>query len=66
VHRFNAAGPAGLADREAPGAQARLSAAREAELAALIEAGPDPERAGMVRWRGVDLRKLIEDRRGMT
>ena len=62
VHRFNAAGPAGLVDRKAPGAKAKLSPAQEAELAALIDAGPEPERDGVVRWRCVDLQKLIQDR----
>ena len=62
VHRFNAEGPAGLVGRKAPGAKARLSAAREAKLAALIEAGPELERDRVVRWRCVDLQKLIRDR----
>ncbi len=41
VHRFNEAGPAGLIDRKAPGARRRLTAAQEAALAALVDAGPD-------------------------
>ena len=41
VHRFNAAGPEGLIDRKPAGAARRLTAEQEAELAALIEAGPD-------------------------
>ncbi len=59
VHRFNQEGPAGLIDRKAPGAKARLSAEEEAALAALIEAGPDRERDGVVRWRCVDLQQQI-------
>lgn len=66
VHRFNAAGLAGLVSRKAPGAKAKLSAAQEAELATLIEAGPEPERDGVVRWRCVDLQKLIQDRWGVS
>jgi transposase len=66
VHRFNAEGPAGLIDRKAPGATAKLSTEQEAELAALIEAGPDPERDGVVRWRCVDLQKLILERWGVS
>lgn len=66
VHRFDAAGPAGLVGRKAPGAKAKLSAAQAAELAALIEIGPEPERDGVVRWRGVDLQKLIQDRWGVA
>src|SRR3954449_1800802 len=62
VRRFNAAGPDGLIDRKPAGAARRLSAEQEAELAALIEAGPDCERDGVVRWRCVDLRQLILSR----
>lgn len=36
-----------------------MSAEQEAELAALIEAGPDFARDGVVRWRCVDLRQVI-------
>jgi transposase len=66
VHRFNAEGPAGLVDRKASGAKAKLSPAQEAELAALTDAGPEPERDGVVRWRCVDLQKLIQDRWGVS
>jgi transposase len=59
VHRFNAAGPDGLIDRKPAGAARRLTPEREAELAALIEAGPEIERDGVVRWRCVDLQQLI-------
>ena len=59
VRRFNAAGPEGLIDRKPAGAARRLTPEQEAELAALIEAGPDFARDGVVRWRCVDLRELI-------
>jgi transposase len=59
VRRFNAAGPDGLIDRKPAGAARRLTPEQEAELAALIEAGPEFARDGVVRWRCVDLRQLI-------
>ena len=59
VHRFNTTGPEGLIDRKPAGAARRLSAEQEVELAALIEAGPDFARDGVVRWRCVDLRQVI-------
>jgi transposase len=62
VRRFNEAGPEGLIDRKPAGAARRLSAEQEAELAALIEAGPDIERDGVVRWRCIDLQQLILSR----
>jgi transposase len=62
VRRFNAAGLAGLIDRKPAGAARRLSPEQEAELVGLIEAGPDFERDGVVRWRCVDLQQLILSR----
>lgn len=62
VHRFNAAGPDGLtAGRSivAGRAKRRLTPGQEAGLAALIDAGPDFERDGVVCWRYVELRQLI-------
>ena len=59
VVRFNAAGPAGLLDRKAPGQPARLSPAHRRALAAMIEAGPIPAVHGVVRWRLVDLVQWI-------
>jgi transposase len=52
--RFNAEGPQGLIDRKPAGAARRLNAEQEAELTALIEAGPEFERDRVVRWRCVD------------
>ena len=55
VHRFNAEGPEGLCDRKAPGRSRRLDTAQLAELKARVEAGPDPAKDGVVRWRLADL-----------
>jgi transposase len=65
VQRFNTAGPSGLIDRKAPGAAPRLTGEQEAELARLVEAGPDPETDGVVRWRCIDLKALIQRRFGI-
>src|SRR3954462_13189891 len=62
VHRYNAEGLAGLRDRRRPGRGPRLTPAQEAELAAVVEQGPDPDRDGVARWRRVDLQALIEAR----
>jgi transposase len=37
-----------------------------AQLAAWVEAGPDPERDGVVRWRRQDLRARIEGAFGVA
>src|SRR3954466_10956549 len=62
VHRYNAEGLPGLHDRHRSGREPRLTAEQEAELATAVERGPDPDRDGVVRWRRVDLRALIEAR----
>jgi transposase len=62
VHRYNAEGLAGLANRPHPGPSPRLNAEQLAELQRLVEAGPDPETHGVVRWRRVDLQAVIESR----
>jgi transposase len=66
VHRYNAEGLAGLTNRRSPGPPARLSPDQKAELAALVEAGPDPERDGVVRWRRIDLKRQIETMFGVA
>src|SRR5690349_6901620 len=62
VHRYNAEGLAGLRDRRRPGRRPRLTPAQEAELVAVVEQGPDPDRDGVGRWRRVDLQALTEAR----
>lgn len=60
VHRFNAAGIAGLYNRPHGGGGApKLSAEQQAELVRWVRGGPDPERDGIVRWRLIDLRERI-------
>src|SRR3954464_4452980 len=62
VRRYNAEGLAGLRDRPRSRRRPRLTPGQEAELAAAVGRGPDPERDGVVRWRRVDLRALIGPR----
>ena len=59
VHRYNAEGLAGLADRRAAGPTPRLSAEQEAEVARWVEDGPDLAHDGVVRWRCRDLQARI-------
>ena len=65
VHRFNAAGPDGLKDAWWSGPEPRLSSAQKAELAEIVETGPDPVVDGVVRWRRVDLQRVIKERFGV-
>jgi transposase len=65
VHRYNAGGLDALRDRPRSGRRPRLTPKQGAELAVVVEQGPDPDRDGVVRWRRVDLRALIEARFGV-
>jgi len=61
VHRFNADGLAGLADRPRQnGPKPRLSPEQEGVVAGWVEQGPDLVRDGVVRWRCVDLQDRIK------
>ena len=60
VHRHDAEGLTGLANRRAPARARRLAPDRMVELAGWVEAGPDPARDGVVRWRRRDLQRRIE------
>jgi transposase len=65
VHRFNASGPEGLIDHWTDGPKPRLSAEQLTEFATLVEAGPDREKDGVVRWRRIDLKRVIAERFGV-
>jgi transposase len=62
VHRFNAAGPKGLIDNWTDGPKPRLSEEQLAEFAQIVETGPERERDGVVRWRRVDLKRVIAEK----
>ena len=66
VHRYNASGLAGLRNLKSPGPGSKLTARQQAELAELVEAGPDPAVHGVVRWRRVDLRDELQRRFGVA
>jgi transposase len=65
VHRYNDLGLAGLSDRVPPGAKPRLSPEQEAEFAELVREGPQMDTHGVVRWRRIDLSRVIEARFGV-
>jgi transposase len=62
VHRFNHDGADGLIDAKSPGRPRKLSVEQHEELRRLVEAGPDPDRDGVVRWRCVDLKRVLGER----
>jgi transposase len=65
VHRFNERGPDGLTNIKPPGRRPRLSPGQMEELCRLVEAGPDPQKDGVTRWRCVDLKRVLGERFGV-
>ena len=59
VHRFNQYGPEGLIDIKPPGRPSKLSAEQKEALKQLVETGPDAATDGVVRWRCVDLKRVL-------
>ncbi len=66
AHRFNDEGPEGLKNRSGAGRRRLLTDEQMQELSVIVETGPDPERDGVVRWRRVDLKRVIEERFGVS
>jgi transposase len=65
VHRYNAEGLDGLHNKTAPGAKPKLSPEQEHEVAEWVRSGPDLAAHGVVRWRRIDLARVIEQRFGV-
>ena len=66
AHRFNEDGPDGLANRAGAGRPRLLSDEQMGALSAIVETGPDPVVDGVVRWRRIDLKRVIEERFGVS
>lgn len=66
VHRFNEDGPDGLTNREGAGRRRLLNDDQMRELAQLVETGPDRETDGVIRWRRIDLVRIIDQRFGVA
>jgi transposase len=66
VHRFNAQGPDGLLDSWSKGPEPRLAEEQRAEIAELVETGRDRAVHGVVRWRRIDLQRVILERFGVA
>src|SRR6202171_4006590 len=65
VPRCTESGPDGLININPTGRRPKLSAEQRDVLRELVEAGPDPEKDGVVRWRGVDLQRVLGTRFGV-
>ncbi len=65
VHRFNELGPDGLTNAKGAGRPRLLSDKQMQELSLIVETGPDREVDGVVRWRRIDLVRVIEEQFGI-
>ena len=65
VHRFNADGIEGLANKTSPGRNPALSDDQMAELKKIVLTGPDLAKDGVVRWRCCDLQGVIAKQFGV-
>jgi transposase len=65
VVRFNVDGPDGLCDLSRSGRPCLLDADQLQHLARIVETGPDIETDGVVRWRRIDLCRVIKERFGV-
>jgi len=66
VHRFNEEGVEGLRDRPRSGRAWKIGEADRKKFFAVVEAGPDPERDGLVRWRRIDLKGWLKTECGVA
>ena len=53
-------GPDGLTNKEGAGRPRLITDEQMQELARIVEAGPDPQIDGVVRWRQIDLVRIIK------
>ena len=66
MHRYNAEGVPGLADRHGGGMAWRLSAEQEAAVAGWIRTGPDLANDKLVRWRCADIQAQLAELFGVA
>jgi transposase len=59
VHRYNEQGIKGLSNKRSPGLKPRLSEEQRQRVKQWLEAGPDVEVDGVVRWRRGDIARKI-------
>ena len=65
VHAYNNRGIAGLVNDPSPGRPSKLTPEQKLALKAIVERAPDPERDGVVRWRRIDLKHIVNEQFGV-
>lgn len=66
VHRYNERGLDGLADGWGGGRQPLLDQPQTERLAELVRTGPDLSQHGVVRWRRIDLARVLQAEFGVS
>ncbi len=66
VHRFNEDGPDGLTNREGAGRPRLLNDEQMRELSVIVQTGPEWDTDTVVRWRRIDLVRVIATRFGVA
>ena len=66
VHRYNERGLDGLVDGWGGGRQPLLNRPQTQRLAELVRTGPDLSEHGVVRWRRIDLARVLQAEFGVT
>ena len=66
VHAFNDHGIDGLINATSPGRPCKLTVEQKAAIKALVEKGPDPDKDRVVRWRRIDLARIVKERFAVT
>ena len=66
VHRYNERGLDGLVNGWGGGCKPLLDKPRTERLAELVRSGPDLARHGVVRWRRIDLARVLQAEFGVT
>jgi len=62
VIRFNEEGPDGLINKKTPGRGSKLTAKQKYELAQIVEEGPANHVPDLIRWRRIDLVRIVKQR----
>lgn len=65
VRRYNEHGGRGLEEAPRSGRPLKLSPQAEAAFKERLEAQPDVEKDGVVRWRAVDIQRVLKDEYGV-
>jgi transposase len=65
VYYYNREGLSGLRERRTSNRKSPLTLDLEPTFTALVEQGPNPAIAGVVRWRRVDLQRVLKERFGI-